>query len=179
MSYRIFTSSYDSENAIKQIHVKSNERWSGPLNMPKKYMKDCFETIIKVRESIAYRYCNASISKKWATHRQSLWNEYFDPAKSKNEILSNVPCVSGNWKNSQSGKNVIETHKRRTGSFVNDEARTIGEQIELNMTQGDTNETEVSPNDIIGKMLGRKHSGRVRCMGMGASPSNTFLNTKR
>ncbi|KAH0655493.1 hypothetical protein KY285_030375 [Solanum tuberosum] len=134
----------DSENAIKQIHVKANEvnnltvgeriivkfddynvaygeaqgllagycgslaidcnlfpisfeRWSGPLGMPKKYMEDCFETILKprflfeVRESIAYKYCNASISKKWATHRQRLWNEYFDPAKSKNEILSNVP----------------------------------------------------------------------------------------
>ncbi|XP_070049597.1 uncharacterized protein [Nicotiana tomentosiformis] len=74
------------------------EKWSGPSGMPKKYMEDCFETILKPRfdfrvsESIAYRYCNASISKKWATHRQKLWNEYFDPAKSKNEILSNVPA---------------------------------------------------------------------------------------
>ncbi|KAH0706056.1 hypothetical protein KY285_010588 [Solanum tuberosum] len=78
----------DSENAIKQINVKDNERWSGPLGMPKKYMENCYETILKprflfeVRESIAYRYCNASISKKWATHRQRLWNEYFDSAKS-------------------------------------------------------------------------------------------------
>ncbi|KAH0661680.1 hypothetical protein KY284_026611 [Solanum tuberosum] len=76
-------------------------------------------------------------------------------------------------------KMFIESHKRRNGSFVNDEARTIGEQIELNMTQGDTNETEVSPNDTIGKIIGAEHSGRVRCMGMGAFPSNTFLNTKR
>ncbi|KAH0698372.1 hypothetical protein KY289_015854 [Solanum tuberosum] len=273
----------DSENAIKQIHVKANEvnnltvgeriivkfddynatygeaqgllagycgslaidcnlfpisfeRWSGPLGMPKKYMEDCFETILKprflfeVRESISYRYCNSSISKKWATHRQRLWNEYFDPAKSKNEILSNVPSginkdqwasfvaysmkpstmeicrrnkeiqkmqkmphTGGSKANSrrrhelflETGKTpsrakmFIETHKRRNGSFVNDEARTIGEQIELNMTQGDTNETEVSPNDTIGKMLGAEHSGRVRCIGMGASPSNTFLITKR
>ncbi|KAH0702150.1 hypothetical protein KY285_016428 [Solanum tuberosum] len=67
------------------------ERWSGPLGMPKKYIEDCFETRLKVSESDAYRYCNASISKGWATHRQRLWNEYFDPAKSKNDILSNVP----------------------------------------------------------------------------------------
>ncbi|KAH0725469.1 hypothetical protein KY284_001334 [Solanum tuberosum] len=119
--FTIFTSNYDLENSIKQIHVKSNEvnnltvgeriivkcddyntaygeaqgllvgycgslaidcnlfpisfaRWLGPLGMPKKYMEDCFETILKprflfeVRESIAYRYCNASISKKWALH---------------------------------------------------------------------------------------------------------------
>nr|XP_033514945.1 uncharacterized protein LOC117279504 [Nicotiana tomentosiformis] len=76
------------------------------------------------------------------------------------------------------GKIFIKTHKRRNGSFVNDAARTIGEQIELNMTQCDTNECEVSQNDVIGKMLGAEHSGRVRCMGMGAAPSNTFRNTK-
>ncbi|KAG5620807.1 hypothetical protein H5410_006025 [Solanum commersonii] len=74
----------------------SFERWSGQSGMPKKYMEDCFETILKPRflfrvcESIAYRYCNSSISKKWATHRQRLWNEYFDPTRSKNEIISNV-----------------------------------------------------------------------------------------
>uniref|UniRef100_A0A1U7XQQ8 Uncharacterized protein LOC104236904 n=2 Tax=Nicotiana sylvestris TaxID=4096 RepID=A0A1U7XQQ8_NICSY len=76
----------------------SFEKWSGPSGMPKKYMEDCFETILKPRfdfrlsESIAYRYCNDSLSKKWATHRQKLWNEYFDPTKSKNEIISNVPA---------------------------------------------------------------------------------------
>ncbi|KAH0636046.1 hypothetical protein KY289_035961 [Solanum tuberosum] len=171
----------DSENAIKQIHVRANEvnnltvgeriivkfddynttygeaqgllagycgslaidcnlflisfeRWSGPLGIPKKYMEDCFKTILKFLET---------------------------------------------GKTPSRAKMFIETHKRRNGSFVNDEARTIGKQIVLNMTQGDTNETEVSPNDTIGKMLGAEHSGRVRCMGMVASPSNTFLNTKR
>jgi len=47
--------------------------------------------LFEVSESDAYRYCNASISKGWATHRQRLWNEYFDPAKNKYNILSNVP----------------------------------------------------------------------------------------
>ncbi|KAH0636638.1 hypothetical protein KY289_036553 [Solanum tuberosum] len=76
----------DSENAIKQITVKVNEVNNltfgeriivdfdaynsayGQSGMPKKYMEDCFETILK-----------------------RLWNEYFDPARSKNEIISNVP----------------------------------------------------------------------------------------
>lgn len=208
----------------------SFERWSGQSGMPKKYMEDCFETILKVCESIAYRYCNSSISKKWATHRQRLWNEYFDPARSKNEIISNVPSginkdqwasfvayhlkpstmelcrrnkeiqrkqkmphTGGSKANSRRryemfletgkapsrGKMFIETHKRKNGSFVNVEARTIGEQIESHMTHCNTNESEVSPEDIVGKILGAEHSGRVRCMGMGAAPSNTFLNTKR
>ncbi|XP_059278130.1 uncharacterized protein LOC132032517 [Lycium ferocissimum] len=71
----------------------------------------------------------------------------------------------------------IETRKRKGGSYVNEEARIIGEQIELHMTQ--CNESEASPDDIIGKLFGPEHSGRVRCLGMGAAPSNTFRNTKR
>lgn len=80
-------------------------------------------------------------------------------------------------KNPTRGKVFIETHKRRDVSFVNDEARTIVEQIEL--TQGNTNESEIFPDDIIGKVLGAEHSGRVRCMGMGAAPSKTFKNIKQ
>ncbi|XP_070057366.1 uncharacterized protein [Nicotiana tomentosiformis] len=56
------------------------------------------------------------------------------------------------------GKIIIETHKRNDGLFVNNEARTLVEQIEL--TQGNANESEISPDDIIGKVLGAEHSGR-------------------
>ena len=42
------------------------------------------------------------------------------------------------------------------------------------MTQGTGDETEASPNDAVGRVLGEEHSGRVRCMGMGAAPANTF-----
>ncbi|XP_075085071.1 uncharacterized protein LOC142168305 [Nicotiana tabacum] len=165
---------------------------------------------------IAYRYCNVSLNKKWATHRHILWDEFYDPAKSRTELLSNVlpdingdqwasfaayhlksstiescrsnkeirrkqtiPHTGGSKANSRrrhelflkTGENptrrkiFIETHKRRDGSFVNDEARTIVvssalEQIEL--TQGNTNESEISPDDIIGNVLGAEHSGRLR-----------------
>nr|XP_025648559.1 uncharacterized protein LOC112743528 [Arachis hypogaea] len=73
------------------------------------------------------------------------------------------------------GMMYIETHKRKDGSFVNNKALTIVEQIELNMTQSNT-QFEVSPNDAVGKVLWPEHSGRVRCMGMGAAPTNTFRN---
>lgn len=102
-------------------------RWSGPSGLPKKYMEDCFETLLKVShiylfiatrclciyrkltsssffffylkprfvfrttDVISYRYCNCSLTKKWATHRQRLWDEFYDPAKRRNELLSNVP----------------------------------------------------------------------------------------
>lgn len=47
------------------------------------------------------------------------------------------------------------------------------------MTQCDINESEVSPDDIVGKMLWAEHSRRVRCMDMRVAPSNTFLSTKQ
>ncbi|XLS55000.1 hypothetical protein HN51_004755 [Arachis hypogaea] len=74
------------------------------------------------------------------------------------------------------GEMYIETHKKRDGSFVTDEARDIAEQIEVLMTQNEKDESGPSTNDAIGKVFGEEHSGRVRCMGMGATPTNTFRN---
>ncbi|KAL2331767.1 hypothetical protein Fmac_019348 [Flemingia macrophylla] len=76
------------------------------------------------------------------------------------------------------GKLYIETHKRKDGSFVNDAAKAIAEQIEVGLAQSATNESEVSPNDVVGRVLGPEHYGRVRCMGLGAAPTNSFRNTR-
>ncbi|KAM3265662.1 hypothetical protein P3L10_002656 [Capsicum annuum] len=38
-------------------------------------------------------------------------------------------------------------------------------------------ESEVSPNDVVGKVLGKEHSGRVRCLGLGAVSSRSFKQT--
>ncbi|XLT01408.1 hypothetical protein HN51_050759 [Arachis hypogaea] len=70
----------------------------------------------------------------------------------------------------------IETHKKKDGSFVTDEARDIAEQIEVLMTQNEKDESGPSTNDTIGKVFGEEHSDRVRCMGMGATHTNTFRN---
>jgi len=32
-----------------------------------------------------------SLGRKWAANRQSLWNEFNDPTKTRDEIISNVP----------------------------------------------------------------------------------------
>ncbi|KAM3218178.1 hypothetical protein P3L10_022708 [Capsicum annuum] len=39
-------------------------------------------------------------------------------------------------------------------------------------------ESEVSPNDDVGKVLGKEHSGRVRCLGLGAVPNRSFKQTR-
>ncbi|XP_025615148.1 uncharacterized protein [Arachis hypogaea] len=219
-----------------RIFPISFEKWSGQENggMPKSFKDECFDTMIKPHfhftstEKIAYRYCIQSIAKKWATYRQRLWNEFYDPTMRREALVNNVPddvprdqwacfvnyrlkpstvelCMKnkenrskqtiphtcGSKSNSrrrhemylETGKKpsrgmmYIETHKRKDGSFVNNKALTIVEQIELNMTQSNT-QFEVSPNDAVGKVLGPEHSGRVRCMGMGAAPTNTFRNVR-
>ncbi|XP_072053541.1 uncharacterized protein [Arachis hypogaea] len=134
-------------------------------------------------EKIAYRYCIQSIAKKWATYRQRLWNEFYDPTMRREALVNNVPddvprdqwacfvnyrlkpstverCMKnkenrskqtiphtcGSKSNSrrrheivyiytylylETGKKpsrgmmYIETHKRKDGSFVNNEALTI------------------------------------------------------
>jgi hypothetical protein len=46
----------------------------------------------------------------------------------------------------------------------------------VGLTQSSVHESEISPNDVLGRVFGPEHSGRVRCMGMGAAPTNTFRN---
>ncbi|XP_052728421.1 uncharacterized protein LOC128195229 [Vigna angularis] len=72
----------------------------------------------------------------------------------------------------------IETHKKKDGSFVNEAAKAIAEQIEVGLSQSTTDESQVSPHDVVGRVLGPEHSGRVRCMGLGAAPTNSFRNTR-
>ncbi|KAJ1387887.1 hypothetical protein SESBI_39585 [Sesbania bispinosa] len=58
------------------------------------------------------------------------------------------------------GKLYIETHKIKGGSYVNDATKAIGEQIEVGPTQSTTDESEISPNDVVSRVFGPKHSGR-------------------
>ncbi|KAL2330615.1 hypothetical protein Fmac_018196 [Flemingia macrophylla] len=177
------------------------DRWSGPSGVPKAYFDDCFETILKPRfyfksnEAIAKRYCKMSMRRKWAANRQSLWNEFNDPTKSRDEIIKNVPIGIDK---DQWARFVHYRHKPSTldlckrnkeirnkqviphtgGSKANPRRRNELEQIQVGLTQSTVDESEVSPLDVVGRVLGPEHSGRVRCMGLGVVPSNTFRNTR-
>jgi len=39
-------------------------------------------------------------------------------------------------------------------------------------------ESQISPNDVVGKVLGKEHSGRVRCLGLGVVPSKVFKQVR-
>ena len=47
----------------------------------------------------------------------------------------------------------------------------------MGLTQSNNDETIISPNDVVGRVLGPEHYGRVRLMGIAAVPSNTFMDT--
>ncbi|KAH0748704.1 hypothetical protein KY290_027936 [Solanum tuberosum] len=47
---------------------------------------------------------------------------------------------------------------------------TWNEKIELTLSQSTMDESQISPNDVVGKVLGKEHSGRVRCLGLGVVP---------
>ncbi|RYQ92921.1 hypothetical protein Ahy_B09g099161 [Arachis hypogaea] len=67
----------------------------------------------------------------------------------------------------------IKVHKRRDGSYINDEAREIGERL-LEIEQQDESSRVLSQNDSIAQVFGREKSGRVRGVGFGPTPSQLF-----
>ncbi|XP_061370282.1 uncharacterized protein LOC133312999, partial [Gastrolobium bilobum] len=71
------------------------------------------------------------------------------------------------------GELYIATHKKKDGSYANDEAKTLVDQIYEELNQS-TNSTEISTNDAVAKVFGPEHSGRVRGLGLGGLPSIAF-----
>ncbi|RYR59697.1 hypothetical protein Ahy_A05g025627 [Arachis hypogaea] len=67
----------------------------------------------------------------------------------------------------------IKVHKRRDGSYINDEAREIGERL-LEIEQHDESSRVLSQNDSLAQVFGREKPGRVRGVGFGPTPSQLF-----
>ncbi|XP_070037802.1 uncharacterized protein [Nicotiana tomentosiformis] len=75
------------------------------------------------------------------------------------------------------GKVWTETHERKDGSYVNDQAREIGERIEKIRRQRPETLAKISPNDALGVVFSPEHPGRVRGLGMGAVSTVVFKQT--
>ncbi|QCD95689.1 putative transposase [Vigna unguiculata] len=76
------------------------------------------------------------------------------------------------------GELYIETHKKRNESYVNEEARSIAEKMTQEMSQS-VNSNEISVDDCVSKVLGKDHSGRVCCLGLGGLHSVAFQSKTR
>nr|XP_016442113.1 PREDICTED: uncharacterized protein LOC107767581 isoform X5 [Nicotiana tabacum]XP_016442114.1 PREDICTED: uncharacterized protein LOC107767581 isoform X5 [Nicotiana tabacum] len=180
--------------ALFPIHF---EKWP---YLPISYFDHVFDRIVKKRfcfktvESVARRYVYNSIWKKWSANRLNLWRAFYDPLKSKAQIMENIPTgiprdqwtsfVDYRFKETtlmaETGRAqlYLDTHKKQDGTYVNEAAKEICEKIELVLSQSTVDESEVSPNDVVGEVLGKEHSGRVRCLGLGAVPSKVFKHAR-
>ncbi|XP_025702891.2 uncharacterized protein [Arachis hypogaea] len=67
----------------------------------------------------------------------------------------------------------IKVHKRSDGSYINDEAREIGERL-LEIEQEHESSRVLSQNDSLAQVFGREKPGRVRGVGLGPTPSQLF-----
>ncbi|XP_019227643.1 PREDICTED: uncharacterized protein LOC109208942 [Nicotiana attenuata] len=122
------------------------------------YFNSVFDQIIKPKfffkttEPVARQHVYKSIGKKWAANKLNLWSASEDPLKSRAEIIDNVPdgIPLDQWI-----------------SFVDYQYKdSTKEKIELALSQSTIDESEISPNDAIGKVLGKEHFGRVRFLGL-------------
>ncbi|OIT31246.1 hypothetical protein A4A49_22969 [Nicotiana attenuata] len=125
------------------------EKWS---SLPMSYFNSVFDQIIKPKfffkttEPVARQHVYKSIGKKWAANKLNLWSASEDPLKSRAEIIDNVPdgIPLDQWI-----------------SFVDYQYKdSTKEKIELALSQSTIDESEISPNDAIGKVLGKEHFGR-------------------
>ncbi|XP_047256201.1 uncharacterized protein LOC124888959 [Capsicum annuum] len=83
-----------------------------------------------------------------------------------------MTAEAGQWPGR--GKMYLATHNNQDGAYVNEAAKEICEKIELALSQSAIDESQISPNDAVGKVLGLEHSGRVRFLGLGVVPSRVF-----
>nr|XP_025679024.1 uncharacterized protein LOC112778979 [Arachis hypogaea] len=67
------------------------------------------------------------------------------------------------------------SHKKKNGSYMNEDARVVGEAIEHIESQ-DPSSKEFSQNDSLAQVLGKEHPGRVRGLGFGPCPTQYFRN---
>ncbi|KAM3202480.1 hypothetical protein P3L10_030104 [Capsicum annuum] len=72
----------------------------------------------------------------------------------------------------------IATHKNQDGVYINEAAKEIWEKIESALSQSTIDESQVSQNDVVGKVLGQEHPGRVRYLGLEAVPSRVFQQVR-
>ncbi|RDY05388.1 hypothetical protein CR513_10785, partial [Mucuna pruriens] len=130
------------------------------------------------REQLIAKVPNGIHKDKWSSfvdyHLREEYQEkqiipHTDGSKllsTKHEMEVELGCVVGR------GELYIATHKKKDGSYVNEEARFIGEKITHEISQS-IDFIEISSNDSLSKVLGKDHAGHVLCLGLRGLHSST------
>ncbi|XP_068487850.1 uncharacterized protein [Phaseolus vulgaris] len=80
----------------------------------------------------------------------------------------------------ETGKNIGRaemwkiTHKRKNGTYVNDEALEIGEKIDELMLTNPKGGLDIYPEDPIGVIFDKEHPSQVRGLSYGSCPNLAF-----
>ncbi|KAH0642335.1 hypothetical protein KY290_033928 [Solanum tuberosum] len=173
----------DSENNVKRLKPKFS---------------------FKTTESNARQHIYKSIGKKWAANKNNLWKLVEDPLKSKVEIIDNVPdgiprdqwisFVDYQYKDSTKEMRRRNTENRKkqtiphTGGSKANTTRRAEMMAETGQRPGRAqiyiathkNKDGVYVNEAAKEIcvLGKEHSGRVRCLGLGVVPSKVFKQVR-
>ncbi|XP_019097237.1 PREDICTED: uncharacterized protein LOC109124838 [Camelina sativa] len=73
----------------------------------------------------------------------------------------------------------IASRTRSDGNFICNEARISADKLTQVMNQNiksEASSSESGPKDAFEQVFGSEHSGRVRCVGRGPTPSKYFQN---
>ncbi|KAF7826633.1 mucin-1-like isoform X2 [Senna tora] len=148
---------------------------------------------------IAKCFVLKKLGNNWRNYRGWLFHTFYEVQMSREHNLDNHPDfipydmwagfvdyrLNPRTQEMESGGPVsrgaifVATHKKRDGSFVNDEAKNICEKIIELENQG-TISAQISEQDSVGQVLGKEHPGRVRGLGFGPTPTQVFgLSTTR
>nr|XP_027193551.1 uncharacterized protein LOC113788226 [Cicer arietinum] len=81
---------------------------------------------------------------------------------------------------------ILSTLLKKNGNYVNEEGKSIAEKISENLsqdqervaTEGVPSKINAYLDDVIGKVYGAEHSGRVRGLGVGVCPTSVFKTRK-
>ncbi|KAJ4836826.1 hypothetical protein Tsubulata_018348 [Turnera subulata] len=174
------------------------EKWN---DMPPSRFSNYFQQNVKARfhfnieEEFTVRYVIASLCKKWGDHRKRLWDGWYKHEISRVDLIQNVPddIDADQWAGfcdyrlkpatvdlcKRNAENRVKQTVQHTGGYKPNSRRMEEmEQLETALTQSTSDESIVGSDDAVAKILGKEHSGRVRCLGIGAIPSTSFKRTR-
>nr|XP_027186670.1 uncharacterized protein LOC113784619 [Cicer arietinum] len=138
----------------------SVERWDEMSEKNSKAIWNC------IKDHLVYDYA-AGIKWTWATLAER-WKEL-----QLNRPVCRVEVI-------------FSTLLKKNGNYVNEEGKSIAEKISENLsqdqervaTEGVPSKINAYPDDVIGKVYGAEHSGRVRALGVGVCPTSVFKTRK-
>ncbi|XP_049392921.1 uncharacterized protein LOC125857304 [Solanum stenotomum] len=198
----------DSENNVKRLKVKKTDvlNLSGDelIVVNFDYLNEPFgEAHSLLSGFCGILACDCSLFpinfEKWSSAPMSYLNRVFDQIikemrrrNTENRKKQTIPHTGGSKANAtrraemmaETGQRpgraqiYIATHKNKDGVYVNEAAKEICEKIELSLSQSTMDESQILLNDVVGKVLGKEHSGRVRCLGLGVVPSKVFKQVR-